>query len=101
VVAQAAATLMSCPANTRDVKKDEKSVPNLVHLLDLSPGNTAKEYAISCLLSLSASKCCKKLMIAHRAIGYLKKLSEIDVAGAKKLLEKPERGKLCHLFSRN
>jgi len=100
VAAQATATLMSCPANTRDVKKDEKSVPNLVQLLDPSPGNTAKKYAISCLLSLSASKRCKKLMIAHGAIGYLKKLSEMDVAGAKKLLEKLERGKLRNLFSR-
>ncbi|XP_051193463.1 uncharacterized protein [Lolium perenne] len=100
VAAQATATLMSCPANARDVKKDEKSVPNLVQLLDPSPGNTAKKYAISCLLSLSASKRCKKLMIAHGAIGYLKKLSEMDVAGAKKLLEKLERGKLRNLFTR-
>ncbi|KAM0897091.1 hypothetical protein ACQ4PT_022767 [Festuca glaucescens] len=100
VAAQATAALMSCPANARDVKKDEKSVPNLVQLLDPSPGNTAKKYAISCLLSLSASKRCKKLMIAHGAIGYLKKLSEMDVAGAKKLLEKLERGKLRNLFSR-
>ncbi|KAM0882449.1 hypothetical protein ACQ4PT_032312 [Festuca glaucescens] len=100
VAAQATATLMSCPANARDVKKDEKSVPNLVQLLDPSPGNTAKKYAISCLLSLSASKRCKKLMIAHGAIGYLKKLSDMDVAGAKKLLEKLERGKLRNLFSR-
>ncbi|CAM0956414.1 unnamed protein product [Alopecurus aequalis] len=100
VAAQATATLMSCPANARDMKKDEKSVPNLVQLLDPSPGNTAKKYAISCLLSLSASKRCKKLMIAHGAIGYLKKLSEMDVAGAKKLLEKLERGKLRSLFNR-
>uniref|UniRef100_M8BY15 U-box domain-containing protein 4 n=1 Tax=Aegilops tauschii TaxID=37682 RepID=M8BY15_AEGTA len=96
----ATATLMSCPANARDVKKDEKSVPNLVQLLDPSPGNTAKKYAISCLLALSASKRCKKLMIAQGAIGYLKKLSEMDVAGAKKLLEKLERGKLRTLFTR-
>uniref|UniRef100_A0A0E0BCV0 DUF7032 domain-containing protein n=2 Tax=Oryza TaxID=4527 RepID=A0A0E0BCV0_9ORYZ len=100
VAAQAVASLMSCPANARDIKKDEKSVPNLVQLLEPSPQNTAKKYAISCLLTLSASKRCKKLMISHGAIGYLKKLSEMDVAGAKKLLEKLERGKLRNLFSR-
>ncbi|XP_062201268.1 ARM REPEAT PROTEIN INTERACTING WITH ABF2-like isoform X2 [Phragmites australis] len=98
--AQAVASLMSYPPNARDIKKHEKSVPNLVQLLDPSPQNTAKKYAISCLLSLSASKRCKKLMISHGAIGYLKKLSEKDVAGAKKLLEKLERGKLRSLFSR-
>ncbi|KAG8084093.1 hypothetical protein GUJ93_ZPchr0010g9947 [Zizania palustris] len=100
VAAQAVASLMSCPPNARDIKKDEKSVPNLVQLLEPSPQNTAKKYAISSLLSLSASKRCRKMMISHGAIGYLKKLSEMDVAGAKKLLEKLERGKLRNLFSR-
>ncbi|RLN16463.1 hypothetical protein C2845_PM02G21900 [Panicum miliaceum] len=98
--AQAVATLMGYPPNARDVKKDEKSVPNLVQLLDPSPQNTAKKYAISCLLALSASKRCRRLMISHGAIGYLKKLSEKDVAGAKKLLEKLDRGRLRTLFSR-
>nr|CAD1835449.1 unnamed protein product [Ananas comosus var. bracteatus] len=101
VAAQAVACLISYPQNSRDIKRDEKSVPNLVQLLDPSPLNTAKKYAISCLLSLSSSKRCKKLMISHGAIGYLKKLSEMDVAGAKKLLERLERGKLRNLFSRN
>ncbi|XP_072956812.1 uncharacterized protein [Typha angustifolia] len=98
--AQAIASLMSYPQNCRDIKKDEKSVPNLVQLLDPSPANTAKKYAISCLLCLSQSKRCKKLMTSHGAIGYLKKLSDMDVAGAKKLLEKLERGKLRRLFTR-
>jgi HEAT repeat protein len=100
VAAQAIATLMSCPQNARVIKKDEKSVPNLVQLLDPSPLNTAKKYAIACLLMLSSSKKCKKLMISHGGIGYLKKLSEMDVAGSKKLLERLERGKLRNLFSR-
>lgn len=100
VAAQAIATLMSCPQNAREIKKDEKSVPNLVQLLDPSPLNTAKKYAIACLLMLSSSKKSKKLMISHGAIGYLKKLSEMDVAGSKKLLERLERGKLKNLFSR-
>eukprot|EP00267_Zea_mays_P046808 XP_020399208.1 putative ARM repeat-containing protein containing family protein isoform X1 [Zea mays] len=100
--AQAVASLMGCPPNARDMKKDEKSVANLVQLLDPSPQNTAKKYAISCLLALSTSKRCKKLMISHGAIGYLKKLSESekDVAGAKKLLEKLDRGRLRSLFGR-
>ncbi|KAF8698451.1 hypothetical protein HU200_035191 [Digitaria exilis] len=98
--AQAVASLMGYPANARDIKKDEKSVPNLVQLLDPSPQNTAKKYAISCLLALSASKRCRKLMVSHGAIGYLKKLSEKDVAGAKKLLEKLDRGRLRSLFGR-
>ncbi|KAK6162451.1 hypothetical protein DH2020_002292 [Rehmannia glutinosa] len=100
VAAQAIASLMTLSHNCREVKKDDKSVPNLVALLDPSPHNTAKKYAVSCLGLLSSSKKCKKLMISYGAIGYLKKLTEMDIPGAKKLLERLERGKLKSLFSR-
>ncbi|OIW02085.1 hypothetical protein TanjilG_14784 [Lupinus angustifolius] len=100
VAAQAIASLMVLSQNQREVKKGDKSVPNLVQLLDSSPQNTAKKYAVSCLGSLSSSKRCKKLMISYGAIGYLKKLVDMDIPGAKKLLERLERGKLRSLFSR-
>ncbi|TVU48615.1 hypothetical protein EJB05_08256, partial [Eragrostis curvula] len=99
VAAQALASLVSCAANAREMKKDDKCVPSLVQLLDPSPANTAKKYAILCLLALSSAKRCKKLMISHGAIGYLKKLSDMDVAGAAKLLDRLERGTLRTLFS--
>ncbi|KAM7260838.1 hypothetical protein ACFE04_026313 [Oxalis oulophora] len=100
VAAQAISSLVSFSPNRKEVKRDEKSVPNLVQLLDPSPQNTAKKYAVCCLAALSSGKKCKKLMISHGAIGYLKKLSEMDIPGAKKLLERLERGKLRSLFSR-
>ncbi|KAL1549905.1 protein CELLULOSE SYNTHASE INTERACTIVE 3-like [Salvia divinorum] len=100
VAAQAVASLMTLSHNCRLVKRDDKSVPNMVALLDPSHHNTAKKYAVSCLTLLCSSKKCKKLMISYGAIGYLKKLSEMDLAGAKKLLERVERGKLKTLFSR-
>lgn len=98
--AQAIASLMSCPQNRREVKKDERSVPNLVQLLDPSPQNTAKKYAVSCLLFMASSKKCKRTMISYGAIGYLKKLSEMDVPGGKKLLERLEKGNLRSLFNK-
>ncbi|KAL6004573.1 hypothetical protein ACLOJK_005128 [Asimina triloba] len=98
--AQAICSLLSVPQNSREVKKDEKSVPSLVQLLDPSPQNTAKKYAVSCLATLSSSKKCKKLMVSYGAIGYLKKLAEMELPGSKKLLERLERGKLRSLFSR-
>ncbi|CAL5401102.1 unnamed protein product [Camellia sinensis] len=91
VAAQAISSLVTLSQNRREVKKDDKSVPSLVQLLDPSPQNTAKKYAVSCLGSLSSSKKCKKLMISYGAIGYLKKLTEMEVPGAKKLLERLER----------
>ncbi|KAL4377713.1 hypothetical protein GQ457_02G000560 [Hibiscus cannabinus] len=100
VAAQALSSLVTNSHNCKEVKKDDNSVPNLVQLLDPSPQNTAKKYAVSCLSSLSSSKKCKKLMISYGAIGYLKKLSEMEITGAKKLLERLERGKLKSLFIR-
>ncbi|XP_004492685.1 uncharacterized protein [Cicer arietinum] len=100
VSAQALASLMTVSQNRREVKKDDKSVPNLVQLLDPSPQNNAKKYAVCCLGLISSSKKCKKLMISYGAIGYLKKLTEMDIAGAKKLHERLERGKLKSLFSK-
>ncbi|KAE8685104.1 putative peroxisomal bioproteinsis factor [Hibiscus syriacus] len=97
---QALSSLLTISPNRREVKKDDKSVPNLVQLLDSSPQNTAKKYAIACLASLSTCKKCKKLIVSYGAIGYLKKLSEMEIPGAKKLLERLQRGKLRSLFSR-
>lgn len=100
VAAQAICSLMSFPPNCREIKKNEKSVPYLVQLLDPSPHNTAKKYAVSCLASISSSKKRRKVMISYGAIGYLKKLCDMDIPGAKKLLERLERGKLQSLFIR-
>ncbi|KAL6005584.1 hypothetical protein ACLOJK_006151 [Asimina triloba] len=100
VAAQAICGLLALPLNRREVKKNEMSVPNLVQLLDPNPQNTAKKYAVACLVYLSSSKHCKKTMISHGAIGYLKKLCEIDIPDADKLLERLDRGKLQSLFSR-
>ncbi|XP_020572084.1 vacuolar protein 8-like [Phalaenopsis equestris] len=100
VAAQAIATLMSYRPICQDVKKNEKSVPSLVQLLDPSPVNTSKKYAVSCLLTLSSSTKSKKIMISHGAIGYLKKLKVLDVPGSKKLLERLEKGMLRNFFSK-
>ncbi|PSS11724.1 U-box domain-containing protein [Actinidia chinensis var. chinensis] len=100
VAAQAISMLVTLSHNRREVKRDDKSVPNLVQLLDPSPKNTAKKYAVLCLVSISSSKKCRKIMISYGAIGYLKKMAEMDIPGAKKLLEGLDRGKLRSLFVR-
>ncbi|KAI5598567.1 hypothetical protein BDE02_02G141700 [Populus trichocarpa] len=100
VSAQAISSLVSLSHNRREVKRDDKSVPNLVQLLDPSPQNTAKKYAVASLASLASSKKRKRLMISYGAIGYLKKLTEMDIPGAKKLLERLEKRKLRSLFGK-
>ncbi|KAL0711372.1 hypothetical protein Bca4012_018350 [Brassica carinata] len=100
VAAQAIASLVTVPRNCRELKRDEKSVMSLVMLLEPSPGNSAKKYAVSVLAALCSSRKCKKLMVSGGAVGYLKKLSELEVPGSKKLLERIEKGKLKSFFSR-
>jgi hypothetical protein len=65
IAAQALSSLLTVSHNRREVKKDDKSVPNLVQLLDPSPQNNAKNYAVTCLGLISSSKKCKKLMISY------------------------------------
>lgn len=101
MAAQALSSLLLVPHNCREIRKEEKSIPNLVQLLDPTNQTTAKKYAISALASLSTSKKCKKLMISCGARAHLKKLSELEVFGAKKLLERLDRGKFrSFLFGR-
>ncbi|KAJ6338100.1 hypothetical protein OIU76_007722 [Salix suchowensis] len=100
VSAQAISSLVSLSQNRRKVIRDDGSVPNLVQLLDPSPQNTAKKYAVASLASLASCRKCKRLMISYGAIGYLKKLTEMDIPGSKKLLERLESGKLRSLFGK-
>ncbi|KAK4803836.1 hypothetical protein SAY86_003653 [Trapa natans] len=99
VSAQAISSLITVHQNYREVKRNDQSVPSLVQLLDPNPKNTAKKYAVLCLLRLSPNKKCRKVMVSYGAIGYLKKLKEMDVQGSKKLLERLERGRLRSLFT--
>ncbi|KAJ0258628.1 hypothetical protein HA466_0073890 [Hirschfeldia incana] len=100
VAAQALASLVTVPRNCREVKKDEKSVTSLVMLLEPSPSNSAKKYAVSCLGAMGSSRKCRKLMVSYGAVGYLKKLVEMEVPGSKKLLERIEKGRLKSFFTR-
>ncbi|EPS70823.1 hypothetical protein M569_03935 [Genlisea aurea] len=100
VAAQAMARLMAVPSNCREVKRMAKSVPNLVSLLDPNVENTAKKYAVQCLGMLSSSRRCRKMMISHGGIGYLRKLVEIGVPGADKLVDRLERKRFRSFFYR-
>ncbi|CAA0830713.1 ARM repeat superfamily protein [Striga hermonthica] len=92
--ARALANLMTVSSNCKEVfKRGEKSVACLVGLLDPSPHNGAKKYAVACLVMMSSSKRCRRVMVSYGAVGYLKKLVDMDVDGAKRLLERLEMGR--------
>ncbi|XP_078441889.1 uncharacterized protein LOC144711744 [Wolffia australiana] len=97
--AAALASLLCCPQNAAEVKrKAGETVPRLVHLLE--PGGSAKKHAVCCLLVLSPSGRCRKLMVSYGAVGYLKKLSEMGVPGSRKLLGRLQKSKIRSFFSR-
>ncbi|KAK9113378.1 hypothetical protein Syun_020175 [Stephania yunnanensis] len=96
--AKALASLMQFVGNRRIYRKEERGIVGTVQLLDPSIHNLDKKYPISILLSVVQSKKCRKRMIDAGACAFLPKLVEMEVEGAKKLLEGLGKFKVWGLF---
>lgn len=99
--AQALSTLLLVNSNRREFCKEEKSISRLVQLLDPRNQSIAKRFPISALLALSGSSNCRKRIMSAGARQHLEKLAEMDVAGAKKTLDKIGGRKLLKFFGRH
>ncbi|KAK1294814.1 hypothetical protein QJS10_CPA16g00861 [Acorus calamus] len=80
--------------------KDEAGVYGAVQLLDASIVAVDKRYPIAILGAVSESRRCRKQMVAAGGCGYLRRLAEMEVDSAKRLLEALEKGKLWGVFPR-
>ncbi|XVF08630.1 hypothetical protein REPUB_Repub07fG0019400 [Reevesia pubescens] len=98
--AMALSTLMLYSGNRKAFRKDERGIVNAAQLLDPLIQNLDKKYPVSILSELVHSKKCRKQMVAAGACMYLQKLVEMNVEGAKKLLESLGRGKIWGVFAR-
>ncbi|KAK6262004.1 hypothetical protein QUC31_007820 [Theobroma cacao] len=98
--AMALSTLMLYAGNRKVFQKDERGIVNAVQLLDHLIQNLDKKYPVLILSELVHSKKCRKQMVAAGACVYLQKLVEMNVEGAKKLLESLGRGKIWGVFAR-
>ncbi|KAA8540640.1 hypothetical protein F0562_024441 [Nyssa sinensis] len=98
--AKALSALMVYPGNRKIFRKEEKGIVGAVQLLDPLTQTLDKKYPVSIFSSLVHSKKCRKEMVGAGACLYLQKLVEMDVEGAKKLLESLGRGKLWGVFAR-
>ena len=98
--AMALSMLMLYAGNRKFFRKDERGIVNAVQLLDTLIQNLDKKYLVLILSELVHSKKCRKLMVAAGACVYLQKLVEMNVEGAKKLLESLGRGKIWGAFAR-
>ncbi|KAH7578526.1 hypothetical protein JRO89_XS01G0393700 [Xanthoceras sorbifolium] len=98
--AKALSKLMLYAGNRKIFRKDGGGIVSTVQLLDPSIKNVDKKYPVSVLAALAHSSKCRKQMVAAGACVHLQKLVEMDVEGAKKLLESLARGKIWGVFSR-
>ncbi|KAF5743664.1 ARM repeat superfamily protein isoform 1 [Tripterygium wilfordii] len=98
--AKTLSSLVLYAGNRRIFRREERGIVTAVQLLDPLILNLDKKYPISVLSSLVHSKKCRKQMVAAGATVYLQKLVEMDIEGAKKLLEILGRSKIWGIFSR-
>ncbi|KAB2072994.1 hypothetical protein ES319_A07G054500v1 [Gossypium barbadense] len=98
--AMALSKLVLYVGNRKVFQKDERGIVNVVQLLDPLIQNLDKKYPVSILSELLHSKRCRKQMIAAGACVHLQKLVEVNIDGAKKLLESLGKGKIWGVFAR-
>ncbi|GMJ13991.1 hypothetical protein like AT5G50900 [Hibiscus trionum] len=98
--AMALSKLLLYDGNRKVFRNEERGIANTVQLLDPSTQNLDKMYIFSILSELVNSKKCRKQMVAAGACVYLQKLVEMNVEGAKRLLESLGRGKIWGVFAR-
>lgn len=101
VAAQALSTLLLVNSNRKEFCKEEKGILRLVQLLDPHNQSIGKRFPMSALLALSGSSTYRKRIMSAGARPHLEKLAEMNVAGAKKTLDKIGGKKLLSIFTRH
>ncbi|KAK2662035.1 hypothetical protein Ddye_000609 [Dipteronia dyeriana] len=99
-VAKALPTFMLYAGNRKIFRRDERGIVSEVQLLDPSIKNLDRKYPVAVLAALAHSSICRKQMVAAGACVHLQKLVEMDIEGAKKLLDSLGRGKFWCVFAR-
>ncbi|XP_058070827.1 protein ARABIDILLO 1 [Magnolia sinica] len=102
VAARALVSLLSVRSNRKDFVKEEKNVMRLVQMLDPKNEGVCKKYPISVVSALTAggSGSCRKRLVAAGACQHLQVLADMDVAGAKKVLQRLAGSRLKNIFNR-
>ncbi|KAM6548951.1 hypothetical protein CsatB_020627 [Cannabis sativa] len=99
--AQALVSLLTVRSNRKELVRDEKSVMRLVQMLDPKNEAVAKTFPVMVVAAIVAggSQSCRKRLIAAGAHPHLQRLSEMEVAGAKKALQRLAGNRLKTIFS--
>ncbi|KAJ0110790.1 hypothetical protein Patl1_01942 [Pistacia atlantica] len=99
---QAIVSVLTVRSNRKELVRDEKSVMRLVQMLDPKYEAVNKTFPVMVVAAVlsGGSNGCRKRLVAAGAYQHLQKLAEMEVAGAKKVLQRLAGNRLKSIFSR-
>ncbi|KAM7275456.1 hypothetical protein ACFE04_017322 [Oxalis oulophora] len=99
---QALVSLLTVRSNRKEFVRDEKSVMRLVLMLDPKNEIVSKKFPLAVATSVlsGGSNGCRKRLMAAGAHQHLQTLSEMDIAGAKKALQRLQGNRLKRIITR-
>ncbi|CAH9116399.1 unnamed protein product [Cuscuta europaea] len=102
VATKALTSLLSTNCNRKDLVRDEKSLTLIAQMLDPKCDFISKKFPMAVVSSVMAggSKGCRKRLIDAGVYGHLQKLSEMEVVGAKKALQRLSGNRLKSIIAR-
>ncbi|CAN6571519.1 unnamed protein product [Malus baccata var. baccata] len=101
--AQSLVSLLTVRSNRKELVRDEKSVMRLVQMLNAkSQEMVASKFPVAVVAAVlsGGSDGCRKRLVAAGAHPHLQRLAEMEVAGAKKALQRLAGSRLKTIFSR-
>lgn len=100
---KALVSLLSVKCNRKELVRDGKCLMRLVQLLDPKNDVVSKKFPVTVVAAIMAggSQSCRKKLVAAGAYGYLQRLADMDVVGAKRALRRLSGNRLTSIFSRS
>ncbi|GAA0154746.1 hypothetical protein LIER_12640 [Lithospermum erythrorhizon] len=101
VAANALVSLLTVRSNRKNLVKDEKSMMRLVHMLDPGSELVSKKFPVAVMAAIMAggSQSCRKRLLAAGVNAHLQRLSEMEVSGAKKAMQKLSVNRIKNIFT--
>ncbi len=100
---EALVSLLTVRSIRKELVRDEKSLMRLVQMLDPKNELVCNKFPVMVVAAVvvgGGSQGCKKRLVAAGAHHHLQRLAEMEVAGAKKALQKLTGNRLKTIFSR-
>lgn len=102
VASNALVSLLAVKSNRKELVRDEKSLMRLVQMLDPRNDLVSQKFPVAVVAAIMAggSQGCRKRLVAAGAYGHLQSLTELEVPGAKKALQRLSGNRLRNIFTR-